>query len=71
MKWSFLVVLVLGVLLIAGCQRGDIRISAVVEGQRAPHAGWNFGPDSYLEEGDTVKVTGVDLWMKGFDPNDF
>ncbi len=58
------------IMAMTGCQRGDIQLSPVFEDQAAPHAGWNFGPDSYLDQGDQVKVTGVVLWLKGTDPND-
>lgn len=62
------VVLLMGTL--TGCQRGDFRASMVIEGQKAPHAGYNVGPDLYVEQGDPVRVSGALIWMRGFDPND-
>ena len=53
-----------------GCQSGDIKVSPVIEGQKAPHAGYNIGPELYLETGNKVKVTGAVIWINGFDPND-
>lgn len=55
--------------LASGCQRGDLRVSTVLEGQAAPHSGWNFGPDSWVEAGELVKVGGVVVWVQGLDPN--
>lgn len=65
-----IVLVMVAVCLFAGCQRGDFRASMVIEGQPAPHAGYNFGPESYVEEGDIVKVTGAVVWARGLDPND-
>jgi len=45
-------------------------ISPVLEGQRAPHTGWNLGPDMYVEQGDIVKLTGVIVYAEWLDPND-
>jgi hypothetical protein len=53
-----------------GCQRGDFRVSPIIEGQKALHAGYNVGPELYLEEGQPAKVTGAVIWIRGFDPND-
>lgn len=57
-------------LLLSGCQRGDIKVSPVVENQASPHAGYNIGPELWVEQGDTIKVTGAVIWIKGTDPND-
>ena len=66
--------LVTGILLTAmilmGCQRGDMSISPVVEGQIAPHAGWNLGPDIWVDVNDPVRLTGVVIRVKGLDPDD-
>ena len=76
LRWSYVCVVALLILLFAllvatgGCNRGSIKMSPVIEGQAAPHAGWNFGPDSYLQPGDDVKVTGGLFWVEGLDPND-
>ena len=67
---QIVVVVLLLCLLGVGCQSGDIKVSPVIEGQKAPHAGYNVGPELYLETGDKVKVTGAVIWMKGLDPND-
>ena len=57
-------------LLISGCQRGDFQMSPVLQGQPAPHAGYNVGPDLFLMPGQPVKVTGAVIWIKGLDPTD-
>jgi hypothetical protein len=64
------IILLIALLLISGCQRGDIKVSTIIEGQPAPHAGYNIGPDLYLESGDTAEVTGAIIWINGLDPND-
>lgn len=69
MKFSRIILALIIVLLI-GCQRGDFRASMVIEGQPAPHAGYNVGPDLYVEQGDPVPVTGAVIWIRGLDPND-
>lgn len=63
-------IVVLVVLLMAGCSGDSFRVSTAIEGTPAPHAGYNFGPDSYVQAGDEVKVTGVIVWIEGLDPND-
>lgn len=62
-------VIVLAILLVAGCQRGDIKVSPIITGQPAPHAGYNIGPELFLETGDIAKVTGAVIWIRGLDPN--
>ena len=57
-------------LCVAGCQRGDFKASMVIKGQLAPHAGYNIGPELYVEEGSSVPVTGAIVWIRGLDPND-
>jgi len=57
-------------LLMSGCQRGDFRISPIIAGQPAPHAGYNVGPETYIEEGQPALVTGAVIWIRGLDPND-
>jgi len=54
---------------VAGCRRGDVEVSLVVEGQPAPHEGYNVGPELYVNEGDPVPVTGAVIWIKGTEPN--
>ena len=68
LKWILLLCLLLAVL--PGCQRGDGKISLVIEGQPAPHAGYNIGPELYLLPGDPAKVTGAVVWLNNLDPND-
>lgn len=65
----FRILVILVVLVIFGCQRGDFKASIVIEGQAAPHAGYNVGPDLYVEQGDPVPVSGAVIWIKNLDPN--
>jgi len=67
---ALLIAVVLLVVTLAGCQRGDFRLSMVMQGQQAPHAGYNIGPNLYLEPGDPVPVSGAVVWIRGLDPND-
>jgi hypothetical protein len=64
---KFAILLVL--LVLAGCNRGDFKASTVFEGQVAPHDGWNFGPETYVLQGQPVKVSGLLIYVKGLDPN--
>ena len=63
-------ILCAALLLFAGCGGNDFSMSLVVEGQPSPQRGYNFGPDSYVQPGDEVKVSGVVIWIEGLDPND-
>jgi len=65
--WVAIIVLIC--IALGGCQRGDVKASPVIEGQPAPHAGWNIGPELWLEQGQPAKVTGAVIWIKGLDPN--
>jgi hypothetical protein len=67
MKWIVTLILVLFV--IAGCNRGDIQVSSVLQGQPAPHRGYNIGPGLWVETGQPVLVTGAIVWIEGTDPN--
>ncbi len=69
MKWMILLTAMLCLMFFAGCNRGDIQLTAVIEGQPAPHDGYNIGPDLYVLQGEPVKVTGAVIWIKGTDPN--
>lgn len=69
MKTVWIVTIVAIILIIMGCNRGSVKLSPVFEGEIAPHAGWNFGPDSYVQTGDQIKVSGVVFWIEGTDPN--
>ena len=66
---AIILAILIPALLICGCNRGDLKVTPVVEGQAAPHAGFNLGPDTWLEPGNEVKVTGAVIWIKGVDPN--
>lgn len=67
---ALVIVTVLIMLALIGCQRGDFKVSMVIEGQPAPHAGYNIGPDLYVEPGIPVPVSGAVIWIRGLDPND-
>lgn len=69
---AILLGIILIVLLLIGssCNRGDVKITPVIENQIAPHAGYNIGPDMYVEPGDLCPITGAVIWIKGLDPND-
>lgn len=70
MKTRILIVMVALSICIVGCQRGDFRVTPVIAGQAALHAGYNVGPELYLEQGQPAKVTGAVIWIRGLDPND-
>ena len=70
MKVLAIIIIFVMSLALVGCQRGDFRASVVIEDQPAPHAGYNVGPDLYVEQGDPVPVSGAVIWIKGLDPND-
>ena len=65
-----IIVFCIAMVIIVGCNRGDVRITPVLEGQPAPHRGVNFGPDSIVEPNQPCKVTGVVVDLPNFDPND-
>ena len=67
--WLLCVLILLVALVLSGCNRGDFKVSPVVEGQASPHAGFNLGPDTWVETGNEIKVTGAVIWIKGVDPN--
>ena len=72
MRRSIKIMLVCMVLVVfAGCQRGDFKMSMVVEGQPAPHSGYNIGPEMYVEQGDPVPMTGAVIYIKGLEPDEF
>ncbi|MHA2023944.1 MAG: hypothetical protein ACTSWQ_09820 [Candidatus Thorarchaeota archaeon] len=68
-KMLLFVVVCVALLFSFGCNRGDFKAQTVIEGQPAPFDGFNFGPDTYVLQGQSVKVTGVVIWIKGVDPN--
>ncbi len=55
------------VLLLAGCQRGDFKAQVVIEGQIAPFDGYNIGPDIYVSKGQPCKLTGAVIWIEGLE----
>lgn len=69
MKKLILILCAILIVFVLGCQRGDIKISPIVQDQPSPHQGYNIGPELYLHPGDPAKVTGAVIWMKGLDPN--
>ena len=64
------VLLALVLLVVAGCNRGDIKVDTVLAGQPAPFDGYNFGPEMWVLQGDPVPLTGVIVWVEGTDPNE-
>ena len=68
MKTKLIILLML--VMISGCQRGDLGITPVRFGQITPHEGWNLSPDIYLFEGDTVPMTGVVIRINGLEYDD-
>lgn len=64
-KWLLILLI-----LLAGCSRGDIQVATVIEGQPVPFDGYNVGPDIYVLQGQPANVTGVQIWINGLDPND-
>ncbi|MHC4676285.1 MAG: hypothetical protein ACYTBZ_27655 [Planctomycetota bacterium] len=68
MKRTVVVIILLAAILIVGCSRGDLKVTPVIAGQAAPHAGYMVG--EYLRAGDRVPVSGAVIWIKGLDPNE-
>lgn len=69
--WAVVILAVLAMAaVLAGCQRSTFRVSMVIEGQKAPHDGYNIGPELYVNKGQPVKVSGALVWVRGLDPND-
>jgi len=64
------IVFVLALLVCAGCRHGDFKAEAVIKGQPAPFAGYNIGPELWVEEGQPCPVFGAVIWVKGLEPND-
>lgn len=69
-RWLCYFFITLVMVCLLGCQRGDFKVSTVLEGQPSPHAGYNFGPGTWLEKGDPAVVTGAVIRIRGLDPND-
>ena len=55
---------------IIGCSGGDFKVTPVIKGQPAPHDGYTLSTEIYVEEGSTIAMSGVHIWIKGLDPND-
>lgn len=68
--WVAVICMISATIAFVSCQRGDLKVTPIIEGQLAPHAGFNFGPDSYLKEGQPANVTGIVIYIKGADPNE-
>lgn len=68
MKYLIIIAIVC-LFLFTGCQRGDIRLSPVIQGQIAPHDGYLLSPEIYVYQGQPCKMTGAILWINGLDPN--
>lgn len=66
----FMIILIVLLLIGSSCNRGDVKITPVIENQIAPHAGYNIGPGMYVEPGDLCPITGAVIWIKGLDPNE-
>jgi len=66
---TLLITLILVMLLIGGCQTGDIKAQMVIKGQPAPYDGYNISPEIYVLEGQPVPMTGALVWINGLDPN--
>ena len=71
-KPAALLWIALGLLVVTwtGCNRGDFKATPVIAGSPAPHAGYNVGPDLFVNEGDPVPVTGAVIWIKGLGPKE-
>ncbi len=70
MRPILILIMLLMALCMFGCSRGDIQVSTVLQGQPVPFDGYNIGPDIYILRGEPAKVTGVQIWVNGLDPND-
>ena len=66
---KYLVAILIIVLFTCGCQTNSVKFTPVLEGQPAPHDGFNIGPDIYVYQGQPCKITGAVLWINGLDPN--
>jgi len=66
---TVIITLIMAMLLISGCQRGDIKAQIVIQGQPAPYDGYNISPEIYVLEGQPVPMTGALVWINGLDPN--
>ena len=68
MRYVILILIII-IVVLTGCQRGDIKITPVIQGQPAPHDGFNLGPEIYVYQGQPCKMSGMVLWVNGLDPN--
>lgn len=51
-------------ILIASCNRGDVKISVVTKGEIASHDGVLISPDNRVKAGDICKLNGVLVYAK-------
>lgn len=65
----YLVAILIIALFTSGCQTSSIKFTPVIEGQPAPHDGFNLGPEIYVYQGQPCKLSGAVIWIKGLDPN--
>jgi hypothetical protein len=73
-KYTLLLMIVATSLLLmcvcTGCNRGDMKVTPVIQGESAPHRGYVIGPSLWVETGVPVPITGAVVWVQGTDPND-
>ena len=54
---------------IGGCQNETLRVSVAIEGIPVAHEGYNIGPELYLHAGQPAKVNGMIIWIDGLEPD--
>jgi hypothetical protein len=69
MKRLILILVLVICCFLIGCQRGDLKITPVIAGQLAPHAGYNISPEQWTEPNQPVRMTGVIIWIRGTEPS--
>jgi hypothetical protein len=70
-KVLILVIALMGIFLVTGClDRGDFKISTVIEGTAAPYDGWNLSPELYIKADEKVEHTGWIMYIKGLELTD-
>ncbi len=67
---KILLFVVLLIIILTGCQRGDFRASIVFEGQAVPHEGYFISQKWYLLVGDIAPANGYVVWINGLEPTD-
>ena len=61
--------IVICLLLIAGCGNESVRVSVAIENIPVAHDGYNIGPELYLRVGQPAKVNGMVIWIDGLEPD--